>query len=218
MTERIYLERHILQGNNEYAGQNRERLQQSGVLTLNLLSSPGAGKTTLLENLIATIKNDVELAVIEGDVATTIDSERIAAHGVPAYQINTHGACHLDARMIGQVLEQIELDGLDLLIIENVGNLVCPADFDLGEDLRIVLLSTTEGVDKVMKYPVVFRRADAVVLTKVDLLPYVPFDLETFKADVHALNPDVPIFPVAALQEQGTKEWIEWLVSKIARQ
>lgn len=217
MTERIYIGRHVLQGNKDMAKENSERLRQHGILTLNLLSSPGAGKTTLLERVIDTIKGQYDIAVIEGDVATTLDSERIAAHGIHAVQINTHGACHLDARMIAQALDHFTLAEVDLLIIENVGNLVCPAEFDLGEDLRVVILSTTEGVDKVAKYPVVFERADAVLLNKTDLLPYIQFDVEQFKADVHRLNPDVPIFYVSALNGEGIQGWIEWLTTKVAK-
>ncbi|WCN37436.1 hydrogenase nickel incorporation protein HypB [Aneurinibacillus uraniidurans] len=217
MTERIYIERHVLQGNKDMAKENSDRLRQHDILTLNFLSSPGAGKTTLLERVIDEMKSKYEIAVIEGDVATTLDSERIAAHGVHAVQINTHGACHLDAKMIAQALDRFDLAAVDLLIIENVGNLVCPAEFDLGEDLRVVMLSTTEGVDKVAKYPVVFQRADAVILNKTDLLPYIQFDVEQFKADVHRLNPDVPIFYVSALNGEGMHDWIEWLTAKVVK-
>ncbi|TBL80303.1 hydrogenase nickel incorporation protein HypB [Paenibacillus thalictri] len=215
MAERIHLEQHVLQGNKLIAGQNRDRFQRHHVLAVNVLSSPGAGKTTLLERLAEQLKTKLRMAVIEGDIATTLDSERIAAHGVQAVQINTHGACHLDARMVMQALEYVELADIDLLIIENVGNLVCPAEFDLGEELDIVVLSATEGEDKVAKYPFVFKKADAVILNKTDLLPYIPFDVERFEAEVRLLNVAAPIFQVSALKRDGLDEWIGWLCGKL---
>ena len=214
MTERVYVKKHILQGNQTLAEENRQRFKSEGVLTINLLSSPGAGKTTLLEHFLTFIKKDLNVAVIEGDVATALDAERIAACGAQAVQINTHGACHLDAKMISQVLDYFHLPEVDLLVIENVGNLVCPAEFDLGEDLRIVLLSTTEGIDKVVKYPVVFQKADAVILNKIDLLPYVTFDLEQFEKDVHELNPQVPIFPTIRKKRRGRERMDELVNGK----
>jgi hydrogenase nickel incorporation protein HypB len=217
MTERVYVKKHVLHGNQSIANQNRERFKSQGVLTLNLLSSPGAGKTTLLEKFLQSVKDKLNVAVIEGDVATALDAERIAACGAHAVQINTHGACHLDAKMISQVLDYFNLAELDLLVIENVGNLVCPAEFDLGEDLRIVLLSTTEGIDKVVKYPVVFQRADAVILNKIDLLPYLSFDVDQFIKDVHELNPQVPIFQISARDGEGVNEWTNWLIGKIQK-
>lgn len=217
MTERVYMERNILQGNQAIAQENRNLLKKESILTMNVLSSPGAGKTTFLEKLLPKIKERFNVAVIEGDVATTLDSERIAAHGVHAVQINTHGACHLDAKMISGALKHFDLANFDMLIIENVGNLVCPAEFDLGEDLRIVLLSTTEGLDKVVKYPVAFRRADAVILNKIDLLPYLSFDVHQFKADVQRLNPNAPIFLISAVSGEGMEEWINWLQGKMEK-
>ncbi len=215
MTERVYVKKHVLHGNQAIAEENRELFKSKGVLTLNLLSSPGAGKTTLLEGFLNSIKNEINVAVIEGDVATALDAERIAACGAHAVQINTHGSCHLDAKMVSQVLDYFNLADLDLLVIENVGNLVCPAEFDLGEDLRIVLLSTTEGIDKVVKYPVVFQKADAVILNKIDLLPYLSFNVEQFIHDVRELNPKVPIFQISARDGEGVKEWTDWLIEKI---
>lgn len=211
---RVVLHQPVLAGNQAIADAIRERLQAEGVFCLNLISSPGAGKTTFLERWLPRVGSHLRVGVIEGDIATTIDAERIAACGVHTVQINTHGACHLDARMIATALDQFDLGALDLLVIENVGNLVCPADFDLGEQLRITLLSTAEGADKPAKYPTSFRRSDAVILTKTDLLPHVPFDVDTFRETVHRLNPEAPVFPVSALRGEGIERWTEWLLAR----
>lgn len=209
--KRVMLHKDVLQGNRIQADENRMLFQQGSVLTINVMSSPGAGKTTLLERTVESLKGKLRMAVIEGDVATTLDAERISSSGVETVQINTHGACHLHAGMIASVLPAFDLYELDLLIIENVGNLVCPADFDLGEHLRVTILSTAEGTDKVHKYPAVFQCSDAVILNKIDLLPYVHFDLAHVYQTVQEMNPDVRIFEVCALSGEGIDSWIRWL-------
>lgn len=184
----------IMDINNAYAAKNRMLLADKHILTLNIMGSPGAGKTTLLENLLALLRNNLHIAVIEGDLATAKDADRIASLGIDVIQINTDGACHLDAKMISQVLGGFDLERVDLLIIENVGNLVCPAGFDLGEDLRIVVMSTAEGSDKPAKYPGAFLAADWLILTKMDLLKYLDFDLQAAQADVKNIKPSIEIF------------------------
>lgn len=217
MTVRISINQDILRGNREWAERNRSAFSEHNVLTVNLMSSPGAGKTSVLEKVIPFLKEHVRLAVIEGDVATTYDAERIALLGIKAVQINTQGACHLDARMINETIQHLSLSEIDLLFIENVGNLVCPADFDLGEDLRITILSVTEGADKVEKYPSVFQCADAILLNKIDLLPHVPFDVGHFKIEAGKVSGDVPVFQVSAVTGEGLKAWAEWLVQQIKK-
>lgn len=211
---RVPLHQPVLAGNQALADQNRARLRSHGLFCLNLISSPGAGKTTFLERWLPLVRRHLRAGVVEGDIATTLDAERIAACGVQAVQINTAGACHLDAQMVAGALDHLELGALDLLIIENVGNLVCPVEFDLGEHLRITLLSTPEGADKPDKYPAAFRRADAVILTKTDLLPHVPFDFDAFRASLQRLHAQAPIFPVAAPRGEGLERWTEWVLAR----
>ncbi|HLO04826.1 MAG TPA: hydrogenase nickel incorporation protein HypB [Symbiobacteriaceae bacterium] len=211
---RVKLKQPVLQGNDAAARTNRALFERHRLPVLNLISSPGAGKTTFLERWLA--ETDLQVGVIEGDLATTLDAERIAACGAEVVQINTHGACHLDATMIARALDHFALERLDLLVIENVGNLVCPAEFDLGESLRITLLSLTEGDDKPAKYPTSFRWADAVLLTKVDLLPYLRCDLERLSGSIQALNPGVPILYVAAQTGEGMTEWNDWLRRRLS--
>lgn len=211
---RIEVGRPVLRGNQAIADQNRALFHRHGVLVLNMISSPGAGKTTFLERWIRQARDRLRIGVIEGDIATTLDADRIAACGVPAVQINTHGACHLDAGMIARTLDHFDLAELDCLVIENVGNLVCPAEFDLGESLRITLLSTTEGEDKPAKYPASFRRSDAMLLTKTDLLPYLDFDPERFCASMQGINPAVPIFWISSVTGEGMAQWTDWLLGR----
>lgn len=213
MGRRVYLQQQVLRGNDSLAAHNRILFRENSVLVVNFIGSPGAGKTTLLEKMIPHVKKKLRIGVIEGDVATTIDSERIAQYDVPTIQINTNGACHLDAKMIGEVTQHFTLVDLDVLIIENVGNLVCPTEFDLGEDIRVVVLSTAEGADKVQKYPSVFRQAHAVVLSKIDLLPYVSFDLTTFHHELYQLNENIRLFLVSSLQDKGVEKFVDWLLS-----
>ena len=182
---------------------------------MNLMSSPGSGKTSTLERTIEILPQGLRLAVIEGDIYTTRDAERIEARGVPVVQINTAGACHLDARMIKPALGDFDLGAVDLLIVENVGNLVCPAEFDLGEDARAVVLSVTEGNDKPMKYPLVFRLAKAALINKVDLLPYTDCDLGELERDMALINPELKTFQVSARTGQGFDHWMEWLVEQV---
>ncbi|PKO22350.1 MAG: hydrogenase accessory protein HypB [Chloroflexi bacterium HGW-Chloroflexi-1] len=181
------------------------------VLTLNLISSPGAGKTSLIERTAAALAGELRLAVIEGDLATTLDAARVAAHGVPVVQINTDGGCHLEARQIMAALPELPLAELDVLIIENVGNLVCPTEFDLGEDAKVALISLPEGDDKPLKYPGIFLAARAVVLNKMDLAPYLPMDVERLRQGIMTINSDASIIPVSCITGEGLAAWLEWV-------
>ena len=211
MTITVRLDSPILLRNEEAAREIRDLCQENKIFLVNIMSSPGAGKTTLLEATLRRLDRRVRTAVIEGDLATTRDADRIAALGVPAVQLNTNGACHLDARMVLQALSQLDLANLDLVIVENVGNLVCPAEFDLGESLRVVVLSTTEGNDKVSKYPLIFRTAGLMVLNKVDLLPYTDFSVPELAADTRLINPDLEILHVSARSGDGLDAWVQRL-------
>lgn len=201
----------ILDANSQLARQNRQMLSEKGILTLNLMGSPGAGKTTLLEQTIDVIGKAFKIAIIEGDIFTTRDADRISQKGVQVVQINTGGACHLDAGITGRALQKLELDAVDLLIIENVGNLVCPAEFDLGEDVKVMVASIAEGDDKPAKYPLMYSESSAVIMNKVDLLPYTDFDMGRFISDTRKLNPDVRFFPVSAVTGEGLENWSNWL-------
>lgn len=206
---KVKLVSNILDANTAIAEELKKRFRQQGIKVLNLMSAPGAGKTTILEKTIEYLKGRVSLAVIEGDLCTTLDAERIAAQGVPVVQINTEGACHLDANMIARALDDLPLEGLDLLIIENVGNLVCPAEFDLGEDYKVMVISITEGNDKPSKYPLMFHESQVILVNKLDLLPYTDFDLERLRRDLAELNPDAQVFPVSARTGEGMAAWGE---------
>ncbi len=202
----------LLSVNNEQAAHNRAHFNEHGQLVINLMSSPGAGKTALLEATIDALKDEFSIAVIEGDLETENDAERIRAKGVPAYQITTGTACHLDAHMVHEALHHMPLQDVDILFIENVGNLVCPASFDLGQHLNVILLSVTEGDDKPVKYPVMFRAADAVLVTKTDLMPYMDdFDIERVKVHMRNLASDAPIIPLSARKDLDMDGWINWL-------
>jgi hydrogenase nickel incorporation protein HypB len=179
------------------------------------MSAPGAGKTTVLEKTIERLKDDYRLGVIEGDLVTTIDADRIAALGVPSYQITTGTVCHLDARMVHGAIHKFDIKDLNLLFIENVGNLVCPAEFELGEDLKIMVYSTVEGAEKPKKYPLMFHEADAVILNKIDLLPYSGVSLEELTRNVREVNPWAPIFPLSCRSGEGLNEWIAWFRTQI---
>lgn len=211
---KIVVAKKIVAANDEIAASNRARLRAAGVFTVNFLGSPGAGKTTLLEALAAAYDG---LAVVEGDLATTRDAQRIEALGVPVVQVNTGGGCHLDANMVASALAALELDSVKLLFVENVGNLVCTAGFDLGEDLRVVVLSVTEGDDKVAKYPPIFQRADAVVVNKIDLLPHTDFSLDRALADLKRLAPQAEVFRVAAKNGEGVATVAAWLGQRMER-
>jgi hydrogenase nickel incorporation protein HypB len=211
---RVDVVHNVLKLNDALAAQIRARLKTQGIFTLNLISAPGSGKTTLLERTLAHFGPTRGQAVIVGDLATSRDAERLAPFA-RAVQINTDGGCHLDAAMVANALESLDLAGVELLYIENVGNLVCPVGFDLGHDVKIGLLSVTEGEDKVAKYPRLWREADLVLLNKIDLLPYVPFDRDRFYEDLRALNGTVEVLEVAAAREQGLEPWYAWLEARL---
>lgn len=201
----------VLTDNNSAAAFNREQFQKSKTLVVNMMSSPGAGKTTLLQKTISELASEYRIGVIEGDLATEIDADRIREAGAKAVQINTHGGCHLDARMVAKTLPQFDLNEIDILFIENVGNLVCPSGYDLGQHHKISVLSVPEGNDKIPKYPVMFRRTELVLLNKIDLLPYLNFDVEEAEADLKGINPDSKLLKVSATTGEGINEWINWL-------
>lgn len=201
----------ILEANERLAEENRRMFKGAGVFVMNLMGAPGAGKTSLLEKTILEIKNRKRMGVIEGDIAGSDDAERINGTGVPVVQINTGGACHLDANMISEVMKDLPLGDLDMLIIENVGNLVCPAEFKVGEDMKAMVLSISEGHDKPLKYPLMFQESSALVLNKIDLLPYVSVDIDKLRGDALSLNPALKIFEVSCRTGQGLDKWVEWL-------
>ncbi len=201
----------IMSANDAIAARNRNHLDQHGVLAINIMSSPGAGKTSLILQTISRIKAKARVAVIEGDVASRVDADKVGKAGVPVVQINTGGGCHLDANMIENALNNMPLDNIDLLFIENVGNLICPAEFNLGEHRKVMLLSMPEGDDKPYKYPLMFSEVDAVLVNKVDLLPYLDFNLGAFNKVVTGLNPTVKIFPISCKTGEGVDAWISWL-------
>lgn len=203
--------RNVLEANEKLADQVRARLDAGKILALNLISSPGAGKTTLLERTLADLSGEFRMAVIEGDLQTDNDARRVAATGAQAVQINTEGGCHLNSSMILQALDNLSLEGLDILFIENVGNLVCPVEFDCGEDAKIALLSVAEGDDKPEKYPLLFNLARAMVLNKIDLLPHVDFDVQRARNFATRLNRDLAIFEVSCRNGQGLDGWYDWL-------
>lgn len=210
----IKVVKRIMEANEQHAETVRQRLRESGVVALNLISAPGSGKTSLIETAIRELKDKVRIGVIEGDPDTTRDAERIARLDVPVVQINTEGGCHLEATMVLRALEEIDVDGLQLLFIENVGNLVCPVVFDLGETYRVAVVSAAEGHDKPAKYPALFRTAQVTVLNKIDLIPYLDFDEEQFTSDVRRLNPEMPILRVSCRTGEGVREWVEWLLKR----
>lgn len=205
----------ILEANDRIAAENRKKFKDANVYVINLMSAPGAGKTSLLERTIKELKGKIKIGVIEGDIAGTDDAMRIESLGIPVVQINTGGACHLDANMISDVIEDLPLEDLDLVIIENVGNLVCPAEFKVGEDIKVMLLSIAEGDDKPLKYPLMFQESSALILNKIDLLPYTNANLEKIKRDSLSLNPRLKIFEVSCKTGEGISEWTDWLQSLV---
>jgi hydrogenase nickel incorporation protein HypB len=212
--EKLAVEVDILAKNNRLAAANRRFFREKEIFALNLVSSPGSGKTTILERTLRDLAGSRRCAVIEGDQQTDNDARRIAATGVPARQINTGAGCHLDAHMVGHALEELPLDGLEILFIENVGNLVCPASFDLGEAHKVVVLSVTEGEDKPLKYPQMFHAADVMLLNKIDLLPYLDFDVDQCLEMARRVSPGIRIFQLSARSGAGMAEWYEWLGRK----
>lgn len=207
----LLIEQDILAKNNKFAQDNRNYFSHQKILTLNLLSSPGSGKTTLLEKTIPAIKNQFNIAVIEGDQQTDFDAKRIEATGVPVIQINTGKGCHLDAHQIGHAVTQLPFKDRAVLFIENVGNLVCPSLFDLGENYKVVILSVTEGVDKPLKYPFMFQAADLMLINKIDLIDYVDFDVEKCIEYAYRVNPHLQVITLSATKKQGLENWYQWI-------
>ena len=218
-TREIKVVRRVLDANDTMARQNRKLFEEKNVFVLNMMSSPGSGKTTVLEKTLTHVMPDIRSAIIVGDICTTNDADRLAVSGAPVVQINTDefgGDCHLAAHVIEKALDGIDLDAVDLLIIENIGNLVCPAEFDIGEDKRVVVLSVTEGEDKPAKYPLMFRECDAALLNKIDLLPYLDYDRQAAIGFIQQVHPGMPIFEISAKTEEGFEHWLEWLKSKVS--
>jgi len=212
---KITVVRDILEANERIARENRELFDRSRVLVVNLMSSPGAGKTSLLEKTIDALKDDLKIGIIEGDIQSSQDAERIAKKGIPVVQINTGGACHLDGNMIRDTLGEFDFDALELLVVENVGNLVCPAEFRLGEDYKVMILSVTEGDDKPSKYPLMFRESKVLLINKIDLLPYVDTSVEKITSECLRVNPDITIFEVSCKTGQGIDSWVQWLKDRV---
>jgi hydrogenase nickel incorporation protein HypB len=212
----VLLEQQVLAKNDQLALANRHWLAEREILAVNLMSSPGSGKTTLLERTIRDLDGDLPVSVIEGDQETQFDARRIQATGCRAVQINTGAGCHLDADMVARGLRLLEPPSASVVVIENVGNLVCPALFDLGEAAKVVITSVTEGADKPLKYPHMFRAADLVLLNKIDLLPYVDFDVDRFTTDARSLNPSVAVLSLSATNGDGVPEWLDWLRKRLA--
>ena len=216
MTIRVPVVENILNANDRLAEENRARLEAAGVFSINIMASPGAGKTSLIEQTLPRLKDKLRVAVVDGDIATSIDADRAAQAGAQAaIQVNTGGDCHLDAVMLRGALEQLDLTQFDLLIVENVGNLVCPASFKLGTDKSVLIASIPEGDDKPYKYPVMYRGVDALVINKIDLLPYVPFKMDYFERGVEVLNPGVVTFPLSAKTGEGMDAWLDWLMEQV---
>jgi len=212
----LTIKENILGANEEKAKTNRSALDKHRILMVNIMASPGAGKTSLILQTISRLKQKVRFAVIEGDIASTIDADKVSEQGVPAIQINTAGGCHLDANMIAKALDNLTLEDIDLVFVENVGNLVCTAEFVLGEHKRVVLLSVPEGHDKPYKYPMMFTEADVVLITKSDVLPHFDFNTDIFAKGVSGLNPGARIFPVSCKTGDGLEAWLAWLESALS--
>ncbi|HQP31234.1 MAG TPA: hydrogenase nickel incorporation protein HypB [Deltaproteobacteria bacterium] len=212
---KIQVVKNVLDANDRIAQENRALFDAKGIYVINLMSAPGAGKTTLVEKTILALKDDYRIAVIEGDIQDTYDADRVAALGIPAVQINTGGGCHLDGNMIREALSGLDLDAIDLLIVENVGNLVCPAEFKVGENAKVMLLSTPEGADKPAKYPLMFQESTVLLINKIDLMPYVDFDRDKALRDARAINQDLTIFEVSCRTGDGLGQWFAWLRGRI---
>jgi len=212
---KVTVVKNILDANERIAAQNRKLFDEKKIYVLNLMSSPGAGKTSLVEKTIEGLRARFRIAVIEGDIQDTCDADRVAALGIPAVQINTGGACHIDGNMIREALPALDLDRIDLLITENVGNLVCPAEFKIGENAKVMILSTPEGADKPAKYPLMFQESAVMIINKIDLMPYVDFDLAKARRDALTLHRDLRIFEVSCKTGQGLEAWFQWLAGEI---
>ncbi|MFW6082923.1 MAG: hydrogenase nickel incorporation protein HypB [Chloroflexota bacterium] len=215
MSKRVSVVESILSANDRLAASNREQLDAAGVFSINLMASPGAGKTSLITRTVEALRDDLAIGAVDGDVATTLDADRIAASGIPAVQINTGGTCHLDAVMLQEALPELPLNDLDLLIVENVGNLVCPASFDLGVHRNILIASVPEGDDKPYKYPVMYRGVDVVILNKIDVLDAFEFDVDYFRQGVEALNSGLTFLPLSCKTGEGLGSWLKWLREEI---
>lgn len=211
----IDMEKPVLDKNDRIAAGNRALFDEKQVFVVNLLASPGSGKTSTILATIAALRDRYGIAVIEGDIASDVDAQKIGSHGIPAVQVNTGGNCHLEADMIRKAAAVLDLDSIDLIILENVGNLVCPTDFYLGEDMKVMILSVPEGDDKPLKYPGVFQAAEAVVLNKIDTLPVFDFDETVFRDEVRQLNPQAPVFALSATKGDGVASWTDWLAARI---
>jgi len=207
----ITIERKVLEKNDEIAQLNRLALKQHGVFSINLVSSPGSGKTSILEHTLGILRSRLRIGVIEGDVQTDFDAQRVARYQVPVIQIVTNGGCHLEARLVQEAMAKMDLQQLDLLVIENVGNLVCPANYDLGEDFKVVVVSTTEGDDKPLKYPGMFRHASVLIINKIDLLPYVNCNLAALKQNALNVNSSLRVFETSCTTGAGIPAWCDWL-------
>jgi hydrogenase nickel incorporation protein HypB len=212
---KVTVVKNVLDANERIATENRKLFDEKKIYVINLMSSPGAGKTSLVERTIMALKDCFRIAVIEGDIQDTYDADRVAALGIPAVQINTGGACHIDGNMIREALPALDLDKIDLLISENVGNLVCPAEFKIGENAKVMILSTPEGADKPAKYPLMFQESAVLIINKIDLAPYVDFDLVKAKRDALTLNRNLKIFEVSCKTGQGLENWVQWLAGQI---
>jgi len=215
----IKVVRKVLDANEKMAEQNRALFKDKGVFVINVMSSPGSGKTTILERTLTTIMPEIKTAVIVGDVSTTHDADRLAKSGAPVVQVNTDafgGDCHLAAHVIENAASQLDLDNIDLLIVENIGNLVCPAEFDLGEDVKVVVLSVTEGEDKPVKYPLMFRVCDSAILNKTDLLPYLDYEKDLAVESIQKIHPNMPVFEMSAKTGDGFDVWIDWLKQQVS--
>ena len=213
---KISLVRNVLEANERIARENKRLFDESGVLVINLMSGPGAGKTSLLERTIQALKDKIRMGVVEGDIQTSKDAERIASFNIPVVQINTDGACHLDGNMVKETLEHFVLQDLDLLVVENVGNLVCPAEFNIGEDYKVMLLSVTEGEDKPEKYPLMFMESKMLLINKIDLLPYLDVSLEGIKQAAKKVNPELSIIEVSCKTGEGLEAWYDWLLNRVS--
>lgn len=213
---KITLDKDVMETSDRAAAFNRRLFDETRTLVINIMSSPGAGKTTILERTVTELAKDFHIGVIEGDIATERDADRIRKKGVEAVQIATEGECHLDPRMVAKVLPSLDLETIDILFIENVGNLVCPSEFDLGQNHRIVVLSTPEGNDKITKYPLMFHVTELALINKVDLLPYVSFNLDKAASDLRAINPESQLIPVSAKSGEGFDVWLDWIRNKVS--
>ncbi|MBA4312276.1 MAG: hydrogenase accessory protein HypB [Chlorobiaceae bacterium] len=213
----ITIERKVLEKNDEIANINRTLLKENRVFTFNLVSSPGSGKTSILEHTVDHLKDKIKLGVIEGDVQTDLDAQRIARHGVPVVQIVTRGGCHLDAPLIRDAINKLDIRNLDVLVIENVGNLVCPANYDLGEEVKVVVISTTEGDDKPLKYPAMFRNASVLIINKIDLLPYVNCNIQELIKNALQINPKLEIFETSCTSGAGIESWCGWIINRASK-